>query len=137
MYDSIPQWVSKIRQVKVQHSLSFQRWPLLFLYPLEVKGHTVAHLKALRCGKYELRGLSSGSSSSICQVVLKNGNLLHKQGSVNSQIKTTVVLSKILSLQSCIQGSNIFYSFAQYHWVRLYVIKINKLEQSFHIVLSH
>ena len=46
--------------------------------PHEVKGHTASHLKALRYGKYETRGLSCGSTSSICQEILKSDNLLHK-----------------------------------------------------------
>ena len=36
------------------------------------------HLKALRYGIYETRGLSCGSTSSICQGILKSGNLLQK-----------------------------------------------------------
>ena len=39
--------------------------------PLEVQGHTVPHLKALRYGKHQTRGLSCGSTLSILQDVLK------------------------------------------------------------------
>ena len=58
--------------------------------PLEVQGHTVPHLKALRYGIYERRGLSCGSTSSICQDFLKSDNLLPKPGFVDSQMRTTV-----------------------------------------------
>ena len=65
---------------------------ILFLIPLEVQGHTIPCLKALRCGEYESRGLSCGSILSICQDVLKSGNSLHKRTFVDSQAVTTVFL---------------------------------------------
>ena len=52
--------------------------------PLEVQAHIVPHLKALRYGKDETRGLSCGSTSRIWQDILKSDNLLHKQGFVDS-----------------------------------------------------
>ena len=52
--------------------------------PFKVQGNTIPHLKDLRYGKYEKRGLSFGSTSSICQGILKSDNLLHKQGFVDS-----------------------------------------------------
>ena len=58
---------------------------------IEVQGHTVPHWKALRYGKDESRGLSYDSTLSICQDVLKSGNLLHKWGSVDSLMYTTVL----------------------------------------------
>ena len=58
--------------------MKFQLWFVVFLIPLEVQGHTIPHLKALRYGIYETRGFSCGSTSSICQGILKSGNLLHK-----------------------------------------------------------
>ena len=58
---------------------------------LEVTGHTVPYLKALRFGIYEIRGLSCGSTSSICQDFLKSDNLLHKQDFVDFLLQTTVV----------------------------------------------
>ena len=64
---------------------------------LEAQGHTVPHLKALRYGIYEKRGLSCGSTSSICQGILKNGNLLHKWGFVKTQSLRTVKARNILS----------------------------------------
>ena len=57
---------------------------------LKVQGHTVPHLKALRYGKYVSRRCSFSSTSSICQVALNDGNLLQKQGYVDSQMKATV-----------------------------------------------
>ena len=56
-----------------------------------VNSHTVPYWKALRYGKDGLRGLSCGITSSICQDILKSDNLLHKQGFVDSQMKSTVV----------------------------------------------
>ena len=56
----------------------------------KVQGQTVPHLKALRYGIYETRGLNSGSTSSICQDMLKSDNLLRKWGFVESQSVTTV-----------------------------------------------
>ena len=50
----------------------------------------VPHFKALRYGKDEKGRLSSRGISSICQDVLKNGNLLHKTGLVDSQMVGTV-----------------------------------------------
>ena len=51
---------------------------------------TVPHLKALRYGIFERRGLSCGSTSSNSQGVIKSDNLLHKQDFVDSEMKTTV-----------------------------------------------
>ena len=67
--------------------------------PLEIKGHTAPHLKALRYGIYEKRGLSCGSTSSICQGILKNGNLLHKWGFVKTQSLRTVSPKAEMSLK--------------------------------------
>ena len=50
----------------------------------------VPHLTALRYGKYETRDLRCGSTSRICQDVLKIDNLLHKQGLVETQLLRTV-----------------------------------------------
>ena len=60
----------------------------------EVYGHTVPHWKALRYGKDESRELSCGSTSSICQGILKSHNLLHKQGFVETQSIRTVIAKK-------------------------------------------
>ena len=57
---------------------------------LEVQGCTVPHLKGLRYGKDESRGLSCGCTSSICQDVMKSDNLLHKWGFVDSLLQTIV-----------------------------------------------
>ena len=54
--------------------------------PLEVHDHTVPHLKALISGKYEPRGLRCGSSSRVCQTLLKSAALQHKA----SLVKTAV-----------------------------------------------
>ena len=59
--------------------------------PLEVQHHKVPHLKALRYDEYETRGVSFGSNLSICQDVLKNGNLLHKQGFFDFQTINTAI----------------------------------------------
>ena len=59
--------------------------------PLEVQGHTVPHLKALRYDNYESRGFSCGSTFSICQDVLKSDNLLQKQGIVDLNRKPLYV----------------------------------------------
>ena len=66
------------------------------MIPLEVQGHTVPHLKALRYGIYETRDFSCGSTSSICQCILKSGNLLHKWGFVKTQSLLTVNTKKFL-----------------------------------------
>ena len=58
--------------------------------PLEIKRHTVPHLKALKYGKYEVKGLRCDSTFSICKSVLKSDNLLHKWGFVDSLLQTTV-----------------------------------------------
>ena len=58
--------------------------------PLEVQGHTVPHWKALRYGKDQSRGVSYDITLSICQDVLKTGNLLHKQGIVDSLLHNNV-----------------------------------------------
>ena len=60
------------------------------LTTLEVYGQTVPHWKALRNGKDGSRELSCGSTSSICQGILKSHNLLHKQGFVKTQSLHTV-----------------------------------------------
>ena len=65
--------------------------------PLAIEHHTVPHLKALRYGKYVSRGCSFSSTSSICQDVLKDGNYLHKQGYVDSQMKAIVGWPKAFS----------------------------------------
>ena len=56
---------------------------------LEVQGHTVPHLKALRCGIDHIKRLSCGSTFIICQAFLST-DLLHKQGFVDSQMVATV-----------------------------------------------
>ena len=61
------------------------------MIPLELQGHKVPHLKALRCGKDQSRELGYDSTLSICQDVLKSGNLLHKLGFVDSLMHTTVL----------------------------------------------
>ena len=79
--------------------MNFHLWLVVYLIPLEIQGHTVAHLKALTYGKYETRGLSCGSTLSIFKDVLKSGNLLHKRGFVDSQTVTTI--SNIRQPQKC------------------------------------
>ena len=54
-------------------------------------GYALSHWKALSHGKYEQRGLSCGSTLNIFQDILRISNLLHKQGFVDSQMKTTVI----------------------------------------------
>ena len=49
----------------------------MFFIPLEVKSHKVPHLKALRYGKCESRGLYCYITSNVCHDVLKSDNLLH------------------------------------------------------------
>ena len=48
----------------------------------EALGHSVTHLKTL--------GYGFGSTSSICQDILKSANLLHKQDFVDSLMYTNV-----------------------------------------------
>ena len=55
----------------VKQKLNFQLWLVVFLIPLEVQSHKVPHLKALRHSIYETRRHSCGSSSSICQGIMK------------------------------------------------------------------
>ena len=64
------------------------------MIPLEAQGHTVPHLKAIRYGIYERRGLSCGGTSSIYQDFLKSDNLLHKKGFVDFQLEITVHKTK-------------------------------------------
>ena len=74
----------------------------LFLILLEVQGHTVSHLKALRY-IYDLRWLSCGSTFIICQAFLKCANLPHKQICVDSQMVAThpiINVFDILALQN-------------------------------------
>ena len=73
----------------------------VFLIPLEVEGHTVPHWKALRCGKFELRDLSCGSTYIICQI--KTSILIHKQDFVDSQM-IAIVLSRLLIVKSSQEG---------------------------------
>ena len=68
----------------------FQLWPVVFLIPLKEKGHAVPHWKALSSGKYEPRGLSYGSTLSICL-----SGLLNKY---QFQLETGIVNSKLLSI---------------------------------------
>ena len=70
--------------------MNFQLWIVIFLILLEVQGHTVPYRKSLKYGIYERRGLSCGSTSSICQDFLKSDNLLHKQGFVDFLLQTIV-----------------------------------------------
>ena len=59
--------------------------------PLEVKGHAGRYYKDLNTEKYELRGWSCGSSLNICQDVLKNTMVQHKQSFIDSQAISTVM----------------------------------------------
>ena len=58
--------------------------------PLEVQGHTVPHLKALRHVKDGPKGLSWITTLMPVEGVLKNGNLLHKWSLVETQLLRTV-----------------------------------------------
>ena len=60
------------------------------MQPLDLQGHVVPHFKALRYGKDEKGRLRCRGISTICQGVLKNSNLLHKTGLVDSQMVGTV-----------------------------------------------
>ena len=62
--------------------------------PLEVQDHTVPHLKALRYGKDDSKGLSCGSIFDFIQGILKIEDLLHKQGLVETQLLRTVYCAK-------------------------------------------
>ena len=59
--------------------------------PLEVQGHTVPHLKALRYGKDDSKGQSCGSTFNICQGILKIEDLLHEKGLVETQLLRTFI----------------------------------------------
>ena len=72
--------------------MNFQSWIVFFSILLEVQGHKVPHLKALRYGRYETRGLSCSSTSSICQDILKTVNSLNKRGFIDSQMKASSFL---------------------------------------------
>ena len=63
---------------------------MYFLITLGVKGLTVPYWKALRYDKDETRELSCGSTSRICQDVLKSGNFLHKWDFFKTQLLCTV-----------------------------------------------
>ena len=60
--------------------------------------------------KYEPTWLSSGSTLNIHQGVLKSANLLHKQGFVDSQMKTTVPTMQVHSSCSTAYASFAFAS---------------------------
>ena len=70
--------------------IKVERLTVIFLIPLEVQDHTLPHLKALRYGKDGSRELSSGSTFSIYQGILKSDNLLHKRVFVKTQSLHTV-----------------------------------------------
>ena len=53
----------------------------------------IPHLRALR--KYEPGGLGCDCTLNNCQNILKSANLLHKQGFVDSQMKTTVGMHQL------------------------------------------
>ena len=57
----------------------------------------VPHWKALSYGDNEFRGLSCRRNSRICQDILKSGNLLHKQGFVETQSLRNVNETKLLT----------------------------------------
>ena len=54
----------------------------------------VPHWKGLKYGQYESRGLNYESTFIICQDILKNDNLLHKWGFIDSQLVATVYTHK-------------------------------------------
>ena len=78
----------------------------IFNIDLKIEGHIVHQWKALRYSKDDSRGLSCGSTLNIHQNLLKSGNLLHKQGFVDSQFCTTVHYSR---LTAAIALSNKFF----------------------------
>ena len=53
---------------------NFQIWPVVFLMPLEVQGHTVPLLKCLMCGNMEVWGLRCGTYFILCKVLLKKSH---------------------------------------------------------------
>ena len=77
---------SKLKvQLLLSKYIGFQLLSFVSLIPIDTQGHTVPQLKALSYDRYERRGHSCGSTSSICQDILKSDNLLHKRGFVKTQ----------------------------------------------------
>ena len=80
--------------------LNFILWPVFFVIA-EVLGCTVPHWKALRYGKNGSRELSCGSTSSICQGILRIDNLLNKRVFVKTQsFRTVYFLSNFLHVKT-------------------------------------
>ena len=84
---SLPELSSYIRKFSVYvahikfHILGTRLLAWVIQYPIG---------EPTRYGKYDSRVFSCGSTSSICQDVLKSDNLLHKRGSVDSQFGSSV-----------------------------------------------
>ena len=82
---------SKLKNLNLLNKSWIFNFDVIFLIPLEVQGHTVPHLKALKYDKEGSRQLCCGCTFSTYQDVLKNDNLLHKQGFVDFIMYTTVI----------------------------------------------
>ena len=71
----------------------FQLWQVTVLQPLELWWWKVAHLRAPSHIYWHLTLKKHSFAFIICQDILKSDNLLHKQGFVDSQMKTIVTIS--------------------------------------------
>ena len=89
LYYPLPRGASKL---KILNLLNKSR---IFNIDPKIQGHIVHHWKAVRYSKDDSRGLSCGSTLNIHQDLLKSGNLLHKQGFVDSQFCTTVHYTRL------------------------------------------
>jgi hypothetical protein len=78
--------------------------------PLEIQSHTVPHLKAFISGNVEPRGLRWGSTFRVCQALLKNAVLLHKEAYRADLFSSECTLSKcILKYRVTQKPYNFFY----------------------------
>ena len=86
MYDPVPHGISKLQQVKVEIKI-------FYLVNLDIFNFDMPYFQCPLLGqghKFLIRKLSdivNVSKEDICQDVLKNTNLLHKQAFVDSQMK--------------------------------------------------
>ena len=76
--------------------LNLQILLFIFLIPLEVQGHTVPHWKALSNSKNWTKSQVEALVS--VRGVLKCANLLHKKGSVDFQMVTTVPSNALITM---------------------------------------
>ena len=102
MYEFLPQVAQELQQVKVESIAfikliwKFHLWPFIMPVPVDIEVQKVSYFKRPVNGKVEACRTDYAGTFIIQTILLKISRLLHKSGSVDSQLLPTA-----LQKQSC------------------------------------